>query len=124
MFVKMFVRASGSQGNFIKVHKFNIEPFNEQNFKVWQIAYKVILISQDQIDALDNDWLFDKGKKPLSSYAKKWDPPTYAQSSAKALTPEEIARRNKDQKNYSTIHLCLTRNVTYNFVDETTVRGI
>lgn len=89
------------------------------------MACKDILISMDQIDALDNDWLTINKEKEPDSNAEKQDPPADAQSSAMTLTQEEIVKRKKlDKKVCSTICLCLTHNVIYNFADETTTCGI
>ena len=105
--------SSSRDDDRVKVHGFDIVQFNgRSNFKAWQMDCKDILISLDQIDALD------ESLKPKEVPGTSSDPPAKPK-------PEDVARWNRmDMKACSTIRLCLSRNVAYNFADETTAIGI
>lgn len=100
----MSERGSSSRDDgYVKVHGFDILRFNgRNNFKAWQMDCKDILVSLDQFDSLDAK------KKP-----------------SEKATEDQVEKWNKmDQKACSTIRLCLSRNVAYNFANEMTAKGI
>lgn len=113
MFVEMSVRGPSSHGkeDCVMVHGFDICS-GRSNFKAWLKDCKDILISLDQIDALYES-------------TKPEEIPSASGKPSMELKSEEITRWNKmDQKACSTIRLCLSRNMVYDFIDDTTTIGI